>query len=157
MEKSTEAVDREYAFEGRSVAVSLPAVPVLRCRSCQEVLFGLEADEALTAEFRRLTNLLSPAQIRALRKALGYTQEELASIMRIAAESISRWERGHVIQSGGMDSLLRVVLTVPEARRVLSRVSPTEQLSFTYKTDSTGWASSTAALVGGKRGIAHAA
>jgi putative zinc finger/helix-turn-helix YgiT family protein len=157
LEKSTEAVDREYAFEGRSVAVSLPAVPVLRCRSCQEVLFGLEADEALTAEFRRLTNLLSPTQIRALRKALGYTQEELAGIMRIAAESISRWECGHVIQSGGMDTLLRVVLNVSEARRVPARLSPLEQASLTYKKDSTGWASKPDVLTSGKPGMARAA
>ena len=45
--------------------------------------------------------------------------EELADLLGIAPETISRWENGAVIQSRAMDNLVRLFFSVPEVERAL--------------------------------------
>ena len=48
-------------------------------------------------------------------------QTQLAERLGVAAETISRWENGALIQSRSMDNLLRVYFAIPEVRNVLAK------------------------------------
>ena len=87
----------------------------------------LRADEVRLLQSRALEiyrekyDLLSAEAIRALRLRLEMTQEELGSLLRISANTISRWESGRNVQSASLDTLLRLVQNVPESLVYLSK------------------------------------
>lgn len=62
---------------------------------------------------RRATGLLTGGEIRATRELLGLSQPEAAKLFGGGANAFSKYERGEVIQSESMDSLLRVVAANP--------------------------------------------
>jgi putative zinc finger/helix-turn-helix YgiT family protein len=137
--ETTQAVDRAYEYEGDTINVSLPRVPVVRCNACDEVFFGSKADDVLTEEFRRLIKLLSPNRIKELRNELGISAKELGELTGIAPETISRWERGHVIQSRAMDKFLRVTLEVSDARAHLRELDTALPQPLRYVGAAAGW------------------
>lgn len=114
--------------DGRGYAVSVDNLRVARCGACGEVVFTLESDEQISRALRDQLGLLLPEEIRALRGRR--RQEELGDLLGIAAETVSRWETGAVIQSRALDNLLRLYATVPgvedalRRRRDLSRAGP---------------------------------
>lgn len=60
--------------------------------------------------WRKADGLLSGADIVALRKKLGLTQQEAAKVFGGGVNAFSKYERGEVIQSEGMDKLMRLAL-----------------------------------------------
>ncbi len=66
-------------------------------------------------------------EIRDARTALGLTQSQLAELIGCAAESLSRWENGAILQSRSYDRLLRLFFHLPIARALLRGVGPTTQ------------------------------
>ncbi len=103
------------SVNGESVAV--PSIPHHSCPACGEVVLGFEEGQRLAAEafarYRLEHGLLSADEIRALRESLGLTQAELARLLRLGANTISRWESGRNVQTGAMDVLLRMIRDVP--------------------------------------------
>src|SRR5689334_13025966 len=89
------AVDEDtITVAGRTFAASLPAK---RCEACGEVYI----DGSVVAAFERAVDLAlaqeGPARgetFRRLRKTLGLRAVELAELLDIRAETISRWETG---------------------------------------------------------------
>jgi HTH-type transcriptional regulator/antitoxin MqsA len=73
------------------------------------------------AAYRRRYGLLSGADIRGLRERLGLTQVELSAMLRLGANTLSRWEAGRNVQTAAMDLLLRLLRDVPSARTYLRR------------------------------------
>jgi DNA-binding transcriptional regulator YiaG len=61
----------------------------------------------------RNTVLLSAAEIRALRERLGFKQGDLAHLLRLGANTVSRWESGRNVQTAAMDMLLRLLRDLP--------------------------------------------
>jgi putative zinc finger/helix-turn-helix YgiT family protein len=57
---------------------------------------------------------LAPEEMRFLRKYLGFDQAEFAKRMGVAAESVSRWETGHVLMSPTAERLLRLMVVTQE-------------------------------------------
>jgi DNA-binding transcriptional regulator YiaG len=53
---------------------------------------------------------LAPAEIRFLRKRLGYSQADFAKRMGVASESVSRWETGSVPMKATAEHLLRLMV-----------------------------------------------
>jgi len=100
---------------GESMRVS--GIPHLRCPACGEKLVNYEQARALDRTamdlYRAKHSLLSAEEIRALRERLGLTQVELAGLLRLGANTISRWEAGRYVQSSAMDVLLRLIRDVP--------------------------------------------
>lgn len=82
-----------------------------------------EAADELTRRafglYRERHDLLSPPEIVALRESLGVSQADLARLLHLGNNTISRWERGHKVQSASMDTLLRILRDVPEASAYL--------------------------------------
>jgi putative zinc finger/helix-turn-helix YgiT family protein len=97
----------------------IPALEIPRCQTCGEMIITTAVDEQINDALRSHLRLLTPVQIRNGIEKLGLKQQELAERLGVAAETISRWVNGALIQSRAMDNLLRVYFAVPEVRAVL--------------------------------------
>jgi putative zinc finger/helix-turn-helix YgiT family protein len=97
--------------------VRVPAVPHLRCPRCGEVVLRPEGDRRLHDGALRIHRarhrLLSPDEIRALRRRFGLTQAGLARLLRLGNNTVSRWEAGRNVQTAAMDVLLRLIRDLP--------------------------------------------
>ncbi len=62
---------------------------------------------------RRKHGLLSADELRAIRERFGLTQAELARLLRLGANTVSRWESGRNVQTAAMDMLLRLIRDLP--------------------------------------------
>jgi len=63
--------------------------------------------------YRVKYRLLSAVEIRSLRERFGLTQTELARLLRLGQNTLSRWEAGRNVQTAAMDVLLRLLRDVP--------------------------------------------
>ena len=63
--------------------------------------------------YRKKHGLLSADEIRALRERFGLTQSELARLLHLGANTISRWESGRNVQTEAMEMLLRLLRDLP--------------------------------------------
>ena len=108
----------------------LPGIQVPRCSTCGELSITTAVDELVNDALRSKLRLLTPSQMRKGIEQLGLKQQELASRLGVAAETISRWVTGAVIQSRAMDNLLRVYFAFPEVREVLRGASQDPHLGI---------------------------
>jgi putative zinc finger/helix-turn-helix YgiT family protein len=87
-----------------------------KCPKCGEVLRFTEAkrlQEDAIALYRKQHGLLSADEIRAIRKRFELTQAELAQLLHLGANSVSRWESGRNVQTAALDMLLRLIRDLP--------------------------------------------
>jgi len=100
---------------GESVAVQF--AKHLRCPKCGEIVLRLRdakrLQEDAVARYRSKNGLLSADEIRAVRERFELTQGELAKLLRLGGNTVSRWESGRNAQSGAMDVLLRLIRDLP--------------------------------------------
>ncbi len=108
--------------------LNLPALEVPRCQTCGETVVTSAVDASINDALRSRLRLLTPAQIRKGIEELGLQQQELAQRLGVAAETISRWVNGALIQSRAMDNLLRLFFALPQVRDVLRGASQDPQL-----------------------------
>jgi putative zinc finger/helix-turn-helix YgiT family protein len=98
-------------------AIRVPNIPHLRCPKCGEGMFTLDELRTLTLGafeiYRRKHRLLGAEQVRAIRERHGLTQAALARLLRLGANTVSRWEAGRNVQTAAMDVLLRLIRDVP--------------------------------------------
>lgn len=96
---------------GEQTAVSF--VAHLKCPKCGEVVLGIKEAKRLhedaIALYRKSHGLLSADQIREIRQRFGLTQTDLARLLRLGGNTVSRWESGRNVQTGAMDLLLRLM------------------------------------------------
>jgi putative zinc finger/helix-turn-helix YgiT family protein len=110
---------------GTSIAV--PRLEHLGCSKCHEAILDVEQvtrfqQEAL-AIYRSRNRLLSGEEIRAIRVRHRLTQAQLAKLLGLGPNTLSRWEANRFAQTAAMDLLLRMVRDVPESLRYLRRRS----------------------------------
>lgn len=104
----------------------------LRCPACHGI--ALRSDDLRRLEetaigiYRKRAGLLSADEIRALRDQLGLTQVDLAHLLGLGPNTLSRWESGQYAQQAALDLLLRMIRDLPgsvqylrDARRKKSR------------------------------------
>ncbi len=105
--------------------ILVPDAPHLGCPTCGEVVLRLEdaqrLREAAIAQYRTAHRLFAGHEIRALRDHHGLTQGELAQLLRLGANTLSRWESGRNVQSASMDVLLHLLRDVPGTLEYLRR------------------------------------
>ncbi len=105
------------AFPVNGEDVRVPDVTHLACPRGHDPV--LRADDARRLRERALDlyrskyGLLTAAQIRSMRERFGLTQSELARLLRLGQNTLSRWEAGRNVQTAAMDVLLRVLRDVP--------------------------------------------
>lgn len=95
-------------------------MPVNRCENCGATTLDNASHDATDHALRERIGLLHPHEIRAARTSLGLTQQQLASKIGCAAESLSRWENGLVVQSRVYDRMLRAFFHLPALRDFLA-------------------------------------
>ena len=107
--------------DGRSYRVEVPALTVPQCANCQALSIDDEADQQISAAFRRAAGLLAPEEIRQGREKLALTQKQFASLLGVGEATVSRWETGAQIQQRAMDRFLRLCFASPEAVELLRK------------------------------------
>jgi putative zinc finger/helix-turn-helix YgiT family protein len=112
---------RPLTILGRSVAVE---DEFYRCHRCAEEYFHPGMMDAVmrraTAQIREEDGLLTPEQVRRIRRKYGLTQPEFERLLGVGANTVVRWERGTVPQGSAADSLLRLLDQFPENARFLA-------------------------------------
>ena len=105
--------------------IAVPSSTHLSCPKCGEILLRVQDSERLgedvIARYRKKHNLLSADEIRAIREHFSLTQAELARLLRLGANTVSRWESGRNVQTGAMDVLLRLLRDVPGSLEYLRK------------------------------------
>ncbi len=111
------------SLNGESMTVT--GISHLHCDGCGEKMFDVEAmrklEQGAMDIYRQRHGLLSGEEIRAIRVKLGLTQAQLATMLRLGPNTLSRWEAGRNVQTAAMDLLLRLLRDVPNARAYLRR------------------------------------
>lgn len=110
-------------INGEEIAV--PGAPHLRCPKCHEVVLRMDQArqlrEGALEVYRTQYGLLSARDIRAIRQRYRLTQAQLARLLRLGANTISRWEAGRNVQTAAMDVLLRLIRDIPESLSYLRK------------------------------------
>jgi HTH-type transcriptional regulator/antitoxin MqsA len=109
------SIRQEFEYKGQRIIFD--GYKVYECSQCSEH-FELPEDnkefEEQIIEFQRgVDRLLTPKQIKDLRKSLGFTQENFANLLDVGKKTFARYERGTVVQSKSMDKLLRLIKSDP--------------------------------------------
>lgn len=98
-------------FKGEQITVE--GITRFECPQCGEyVIYADEADrldDLLYDEYRKRAGLLSPSEIKAIRKKYGWTQVEFEKILGVTSPTVSRWESSRVIQTKVADNLMRAI------------------------------------------------
>lgn len=97
--------------------ITVPSASHLSCPKCGETVLRFEDTRRLSEDaiglYRKKHGLLSAGEIRAIRGRFGLTQGDLAQLLRLGANTISRWESGRNVQTAAMDMLLRLIRDLP--------------------------------------------
>lgn len=97
--------------------IAVPSAVHLSCPKCAEVVLRFQDSKRLgedaIALYRRKHGLLSADEIRAIRERFNLTQADLARLLRLGANTVSRWESGRNVQTAAMDILLRLIRDLP--------------------------------------------
>jgi transcriptional regulator with XRE-family HTH domain len=111
-------------YDGGTHEVLVNNMPEWHCRACDVSVVDEESDSFLQDALRTHIGLLAPNQIRAGLKKLKITQEKFAEQLGCAAETVSRWLNGAVLQSRTYDRFMRVYFQCPDVRSYLENFSP---------------------------------
>ena len=109
----------DYGSDDDRVKIVIEAVKVLVCAACGEVFYGPEAEHAQHRAICKAYHLMTPEEIKGVREQLGKTQEEFAELTGIGVATLSRWEKGRLMQTRAHDNYLRLLQALPEAVHVL--------------------------------------
>jgi putative zinc finger/helix-turn-helix YgiT family protein len=97
--------------------IPVPAAAHLKCPKCGEIILRFQDAKRLhedaIAIYRRKHGLLSADEIRAIRERFDLKQTDLARLLRLGANTVSRWESGRNVQIAAMDTLLRLIRDLP--------------------------------------------
>jgi len=84
---------------------------LFECSKCGERFYthdqAMASSRNRAAALRTHEELLTPAEIRDIRRRFGLSQAGLEALLRVGAKTVVRWERGSVCQSRAVDTLLR--------------------------------------------------
>jgi putative zinc finger/helix-turn-helix YgiT family protein len=122
----------EYGPDGERITIVAEGVPVLTCPACGEVLYGPEAAAVRHQAICRALGLLTPAEIKAVRERYGPDQEDFSRLTGIGVATLSRWERGRLLQTRAMDRYLRLIDALPQAARFLETLQKPAQKATTF-------------------------
>ncbi len=144
--------DREnflYAASGLP-SVTLVGVEVSRCPRCGEFEVAIPRIEELHRTIARAVVRkpapLSPAEIRFLRKWLGWSGIDFAEHIGVAPETVSRWENGATAMGAAADRALRLMVVTQAPVQdysldLLKTIDEKQSAPFRLgvRADETGW------------------
>jgi len=99
--------------------IAVPSASHLKCPECGEIVLRFQEAKRLHEDavdiYRKKHGLLSAQEIRAIRQQFDLKQTELARLLRLGANTVSRWESGRNVQTAAMDVLLRLIRDLPQS------------------------------------------
>jgi putative zinc finger/helix-turn-helix YgiT family protein len=107
----------KLSFPVNGEDVRVPDATHLACPKGHDVV--LRADDARRLReraldlYRKKYGLLTADEIRSLRERFDLTQAEMARLLRLGQNTLSRWEAGRHAQTAAMDVLMRLLRDVP--------------------------------------------
>jgi putative zinc finger/helix-turn-helix YgiT family protein len=116
----------DYGEGADKVSVVAENVPVRVCTHCQERFSGPEAARIRHLAICRALGLLTPEEIRAIRERFGPSQAGFARLTGIGEATVSRWERGRLLQNKAMDRYLRLLDSNPDTLRIMRQLIGTD-------------------------------
>ena len=141
-ERTTSSFD--YEHEGATLKIHVEDVPVRRCTRCTEVFSGPEASRLEHDAICRAVGMLTPTEIRRVRERFSASQADFSCLTGIGEATLSRWERGRLIQNKAMDLYLRLLESDPENVERLRRwraagpsCDPSNQLTGSFRASQT--------------------
>jgi len=81
-------------------------VPVRKCADCGFSFIDGDAEDICHEEVCKHLGVMTPSQIKALRELYELTQAQFSKITKLGEATLSRWERGVVIQNQAYDNYL---------------------------------------------------
>jgi DNA-binding transcriptional regulator YiaG len=108
---------------------------VMTCNQCGFQFTDEVAEEARHEAVCRHLGVMTPKEIKEIRKSYGMSRAEFSHLTRIGEASLARWENGLLIQSPAYDQLL-YLLTFPENLERLKSTRHGERLSLQYNSPS---------------------
>jgi putative zinc finger/helix-turn-helix YgiT family protein len=110
---------------GEEILVS--STPHLGCPKCGEIVLRFQDARRLREDaigiYRKRHGLLSADEIRGIRDRFSLTQADLAQLLRLGANTVSRWESGRNVQTAAMDMLLRLIRDLPGSVQYLRNLA----------------------------------
>ena len=110
-----------YGLEESAVDLAV-RLPVRRCEQCDFDYLDEEGERLKHEAVCRHLGVLSPAEVRRIRKRRGLTRREFAGLTGIGEASLARWEKGTKIQTPGYDRYLRI-LSQPDGLAKLQQIT----------------------------------
>lgn len=108
---------------GESTVELTVDVPVRRCEDCDFEYLDDEAERLKHEAVCWHLGVLSPDEIRHIRKGFDMTQAEFAQVTGIGVASLNRWENGLTIQTHAYDRYLRLLAVHPSNIRDIERLA----------------------------------
>ncbi|MDA8165787.1 MAG: type II toxin-antitoxin system MqsA family antitoxin [Desulfobacteraceae bacterium] len=123
--KTVPVKDQPYLYDECGLDVILHGVTQFKCEQCGEIFVSLPNIENLHRVIggficSKRKSLLTPSEIKFLRKDLHLKSKELASVLGLRPETVSRWERGKETIGETQDRLLRSLYMNYAAEKVNS-------------------------------------
>ena len=85
-------------------------LPVRRCAACEFEFLDHEGERLRHEAVCRHLGVLSPAEVRAIRKQHGMTRSAFAQATGLGEATLNRWENGVVVQNLANDRYLRLLV-----------------------------------------------
>ena len=121
--RKVEVVERDETYTVRAREITVP-VKADVCNACGEILGSEEKDEEILAavysEYRRQVGLLTPGQIKEIRKRYQLSQKSFAALLGMSQATINRYEQG-ALQEQAHDTAIRACEDSEFVRRLLQR------------------------------------
>jgi len=114
-----------FTYKGKTIELDQGA---LFCQACHEgFLTPTESrlnDPALKAFRNEVDGLLTPDQVKAVRKSLHLTQAEASRIFGGGPTAFSKYERGEITHSRALDIILRLLMNGAITLAAVKAVEP---------------------------------
>jgi DNA-binding transcriptional regulator YiaG len=100
----------ELKHDGTTYPIQVEAMPAIQCPHCNAVSFTDEAFSVLDRALRETVRLMSADAISTRRRLLKFNKRTMARQLRMAAETVTRVERGTRVQSASYDLFMQLFL-----------------------------------------------
>lgn len=130
-----EAISFDYG-KGDAKVTLRARVPVDSCHKCGEEVLGDGAEGIRHDTVCRHLGVLTPREIKELRKSMGMSRDRLAEVSGIGSASLARWENGSHIQNVALDRYLRLLsksAVLPELLKIAETDNPESATQPTFR------------------------
>lgn len=107
--RNIKTCQKDYIFpygSGKNKVELVANVPVRSCSDCGFSFLDSAAEDICHTAVCQHLEVMTPSQIKNLRNLHGLTQAQFSEITKLGEATLSRWERGIVIQNQAYDNYL---------------------------------------------------